>query len=342
MFKNISKLIFFFMLMIGSLIAISANSWFSIWMGLEINLLSFIPLMIKSNNLMSSEAALKYFLIQTFASIILLFSVILYIFINNIMFNLFKNEILMMIWLSLLFKMGSAPFHFWFPNVMEGISWFNALILMTWQKIAPMIILSYSIMNNFLMIFIILSSIFGSLSGLNQTSLRKIMAFSSINHMSWMLLTIIFNETLWLFYLLSYFFLSFCLIFIFHINQMFYLNQLFNMVYIPFWFKFFFMINLLSLGGLPPFFGFLPKWFVINMMILNNQYFIILILIFMSLITLFFYLRICYSSFMINYENMNFNYNFFNKNFMMNFTMILSLFSIFGLFYVLIFMFNFF
>jgi len=100
----------------------------------------------------------------------------------------------------LLLKRGAAPFHFWFPNVIEGLSWINSLILITWQKIAPLILTSYIIINKIILISVILSIIIGSLGGLNQTSLRKLMAFSSINHLGWILSAIYSRESLWIIY----------------------------------------------------------------------------------------------------------------------------------------------
>lgn len=107
---------------------------------------------------------------------------------------------------TLLLKNGAAPFHFWFPGVIEGLSWINGLILITWQKIAPLILISYNINYNFFLISIILSIIIGALGGLNQTSLRKLIAFSSINHLGWILIAIINNELLWFTY---FFFIQF-------------------------------------------------------------------------------------------------------------------------------------
>nr|UJG45540.1 NADH dehydrogenase subunit 2 [Monoclona rufilatera] len=334
MVKNSSMMIFLFTLILGTMISISSNSWLGCWMGLEINLLSFIPLMVKSNNLMSTEASLKYFLTQAFASSLLLFSIVVFMIYYNFtfQFNLLNNfNISFMIFITLLIKSGTAPFHFWFPNVMEGINWINNLILMTWQKIAPMMMISYFLFNNFFMFFIISSVLIGSLGGLNQTSLRKIMAFSSINHLGWMLAAMIFNEYMWLFYFIVYFFLSFILILIFNMFKIFYLNQMFSLFIHSYMLKFMFLISLLSLGGLPPFLGFLPKWFVIQSMISINQYYIVIFMICMSLITLYFYLRICYSAFLLNYEEVNWpNKLYFNNN-MFNLISLFLMISIFGM-----------
>nr|WKU84028.1 NADH dehydrogenase subunit 2 [Ocyptamus dimidiatus] len=336
MFNNSSKILFIFILMMSTMITVSANSWFSAWMGLEINLLSFIPLM-SDNNMMSNEASLKYFLTQALASSILLFSSILFLYENNFMNYFFmqkNNLIYMMILSALLMKSGTAPFHFWFPNVMEGLNWMNSLILMTWQKIGPLMLISYLIMKLMMFWCIMLSIIIGSLGGLNQTSLRKLMTFSSINHLGWMLMSMYSNETLWITYFLFYCFLSFNLIFMFNMFKLFHINQLFSMFMFNKYLKFNLFLNFLSLGGLPPFLGFIPKWMTIQYLTFNNQLFFMTIMIIMTLITLFFYLRLSYTTFMLNYYENNWNYKNYWKNFNMNIYLIFSFFSTFGLFII--------
>nr|WKU83832.1 NADH dehydrogenase subunit 2 [Ceriana alboseta] len=334
MFNNSSKILFFFILIFSTMITISANSWLGAWMGLEINLLSFIPLM-SDNNLMSNEASLKYFLTQTLASTILLFSSILFIYENNFMnqFN-FNKYINMMILSALLMKSGAAPFHFWFPNVMEGLSWMNSLILMTWQKIGPLMLISY-LMNKFMLMWSILLCVtIGSLGGLNQTSLRKLMTFSSINHLGWILMSMYSNETLWINYFLFYSFLSFNLIYLFNMFKLFHINQLFSLFFFNKILKFSLFLNFLSLGGLPPFLGFIPKWLTIQYLTFNNQMFMMTILILMTLITLFFYLRLCYVAFMLNYYENNWTFKIYWNNFLMNIYLFTSFISSFGLFII--------
>nr|YP_009468712.1 NADH dehydrogenase subunit 2 [Euzophera pyriella]AVA29535.1 NADH dehydrogenase subunit 2 [Euzophera pyriella] len=321
---NSNKMFFLFILFFSTLISISSNSWFGCWIGLEINLLSFIPLISNSNNMMSSEASLKYFLIQSIASINFLFSILMkMISLKNFEFNFFIS---ILINSSILMKMGSAPFHFWFPNIMEGMSWFNNFIMMSWQKITPMILLSYYFNKNFIFIIIMLNSFIGAIGGLNQTSLRKLLTFSSINNLSWMLISIMISENLWMFFLFMYSFIISMMCFIFYMLNMFFINQLFifNMNYLI---KFFFLINFLSLGGLPPFIGFFPKWIIINFLILNKFFIINFILIMMSLILLFFYIRIIYSSVMFNYLKLKWM-NFFLKKkslFLINFLSFISI-----------------
>nr|YP_009371146.1 NADH dehydrogenase subunit 2 [Muscina angustifrons]ARR28381.1 NADH dehydrogenase subunit 2 [Muscina angustifrons] len=330
MFNNSSKIMFMCILMMGSLISISSNSWMSAWMGLEINLLSFIPLM-SNNKLMSTEASLKYFLTQALASSVFLFSVILSSMNSNWNMNYLME---MMIFSTLIMKMGSAPFHFWFPNVMEGLSWLNSLIMMTWQKIAPLMLISYIMIKPLVMMSVILSSMIGALGGLNQISLRKLMAYSSINHLGWMMAAMNNSNLLWMMYFMFYCFLSTTMIILFNIYKASFINQLFSMFTynkLMFYILFF---NLLSLGGLPPFLGFLPKLMVIMSMVMNNQLFMLNFMLMMTLITLYFYIRLSYSMFMLNYLENNWM-NKFNCKIMNLYTLlVLSFISSFGLFLI--------
>lgn len=319
-FNNSSKLIFIIILIIRTIFIISSNSWITIWIGIEINLLSFIPL-IRNNKLISSEASLKYFLIQTFASSIILISIIITI---NYQLILFKILII----ISILLKIGAAPFHFWIPIIIEGISWNNSLLLLTWQKIAPIIIISYIIINKIIFIRITLSAFIGAIGGLNQTSLRKLIAYSSINHIRWILIRIIYSHTIWLIYFLIYSIIILTIIINLNSIKISHINQLFSSFYYNKTLKFLFIINLLSIGGLPPFSGFLPKWILINFIINNNQFLILFLLIIFSLITLFYYLRLCFASFILNYSENNWN-NFCLNNKTINITLTsLSLFRL--------------
>nr|QBF01223.1 NADH dehydrogenase subunit 2 [Stegana sp. 1038 JL-2019] len=332
MFNNSSKILFVMIMISGSLITITSNSWLGAWMGLEINLLSFIPLMSDNNNLMSTEASLKYFLIQAMASTVLLFAIILLMLKNNMNYEIINPFYISMIMLSsLLLKSGAAPFHFWFPNIMESLSWMNCLLLMTWQKIAPMMLISYINIKMLLFTSIILSVLIGSLGGLNQSSLRKLMAFSSINHLGWMLIALNSNEIIWLIYFLIYSFLCLNLTFMFNNFKIFHFNQMFSLFFNTKILKFTLFMNFLSLGGLPPFLGFLPKWLIIQQLSLDNQYFMIMILLMSTLITLFFYLRICYSAFMLNYYENNWMMNMTTKNMNYMLYLMMSFISIFGL-----------
>lgn len=320
--------------MTGTLITISSSSWLGIWIGLEINLLSFIPLIIDNKNILYSESAIKYFLVQTMASIIFLFVNILYIIKFNFYFNLenkFNLENFIVI-NSIIIKLGAAPLHFWFPNIIEGLSWNNTLIILTWQKIAPLIIISTIRISNQIIFFIVTSCIIGSIGGFNQTSLKKVLTYSSINHIRWLITANLINDTLWIFYLTLYFVINYSIIRIFkmfnvtQINQLFLFKNEFSLL------KLCFIINFLSLGGLPPFTGFFPKWIVIEALIITKNILLILIIIITTLITLYFYTRLTFSAFLFYYPffswNKKINYrkiSSIKKNIRINFFITISL-----------------
>nr|AOY39112.1 NADH dehydrogenase subunit 2 [Chelonarium sp. BMNH 840450] len=280
----------------GTVIASSSNTWMGMWIGLEINLLSIIPILTSINNSLSSEAAMKYFIIQAMASTALLMSMILMFKNLIISSHEMKSSIMMILNSSVLTKMGAAPFHFWFPEVMEGLNWLNCLIMLTWQKIAPMIIMSYNCkMTTFMVTIIISCMLISGIIGINQTSLRKILAFSSINHIGWMISSMMFTEKTWFFYFIIYSIITINIIVQLKNTNSFFINQMMsnkmNQTQ-----KTMFLMNFMSLGGLPPFLGFFPKWLVIQMMVENNLISISIIMVMLTLMTLFFYMRMTFSS----------------------------------------------
>nr|YP_010487096.1 NADH dehydrogenase subunit 2 [Eupatorus hardwickei]UWI70880.1 NADH dehydrogenase subunit 2 [Eupatorus hardwickei] len=322
------KILFYTTLMIGTLISISSYSWMGMWIGLEINLLSMIPLISKINNMMASEASLKYFITQALASSLLLISIIL-MSMNN-MYDMTSTLYFILIFnSSLLTKMGAAPFHFWFPEVMEGLTWINSLIMLTWQKLAPMILLMYAMnLFTYTILIIITSMMVSGIMGLNQTSLRKILAYSSINHIGWMLSSMLFMETIWFYYYIIYIIITINIILILKMLNIFYLNQLYISLNNNFNLKFFFIMNFLSLGGLPPFLGFMPKWMTIQLLTESNMYFIASMMVIMTLMTLYFYMRITFSTILLSKTYL---YYYSHKNINNHLIMMINFISIMGL-----------
>lgn len=201
--------------------------------------------------------------------------------------------------ISIILKLGAAPFQAWFILVIQGIDWFKSFILLTWQKLAPLFIINYIYFNsNYIIIAAAISSIVGAIGGLNQTSLKKILAFSSVNHLGWIFIILHLNNNILKYYFIIYIFIiSFCIIFL-NLNSLFNLNQNFSNLQIII-----FVIRFLSLGGLPPFLGFFPKWIIIQQLIQNNFYLITFILIITALITLFYYLQITLNIITFNFSN---------------------------------------
>nr|YP_009351534.1 NADH dehydrogenase subunit 2 [Humutermes krishnai]AQP29834.1 NADH dehydrogenase subunit 2 [Humutermes krishnai] len=298
--SNSTKILLLITLVSGMLVSVSSNSWLGAWMGLEINLMSFIPLMSNVKNMYNTEASLKYFIVQVLASATLLFMVVMKTLTEDL-FSFDSNPYTpMIICTPLLLKSGAAPLHWWFPGVMEGLSWENCALLMTVQKAAPLMLMSYLIeMNAFTLSVIMMSTIVGAIGGLNQTSMRKILTYSSINHTGWMLIALTTSENLWLMYFTIYSTLALTVVSAIKLSGVSFINQTMMTNKETTLMKFMMFTSLLSLGGLPPFLGFLPKWIVIQAMIMNNMIPLATIVVVTSLITLYYYLKISYSSFLI-------------------------------------------
>nr|AXS64969.1 NADH dehydrogenase subunit 2 [Cucujoidea sp. 35 KM-2017] len=305
------KIMFLNIIIIGTLISISAISWFSMWMGLEINLMAVIPLIANNKNMYSSESALKYFIIQALASTVLLFSLILIMFNDEILQYNYKTLFILMMNSSLMSKMGAAPFHFWFPEIISGLNWFMTSVMLTWQKLAPMVIFMYNYKLMMFNITVIISSmIIGSVMSLNQSNLRKIFVYSSINHMGWMISAMMFNQSVWTNYFLIYNLMIFQLTLILFNQNIYSMNQIYSLFNNNKIMKLMFFMNFLSLGGLPPMIGFFPKWMTINSM-LENKFMLSIFMVIVTLIMLFTYTRIMFNALMIKSPEFKLN----TKNF---------------------------
>nr|ASS30614.1 NADH dehydrogenase subunit 2 [Coenobita perlatus] len=287
MYFSFPNLLFFSTLVFGTLLSVSSCSWFGAWVGLELNLLSFIPLMIAKSNQYCSEAALKYFLIQSLGSSLVIFSasfMLIYIKVASVI-----------LFCALVLKLGGAPFHFWFPQVMGGLFWPQVMILMSIQKIAPLFLLCYLAgvvgMEAYFVVVSILSAIVGAVGGINQTSLRKVLAFSSINHIGWMISSILVSEVTMGIYFLFYSMISFSIVILFHYKQAFHFNHLLTYNFTV-EVKMLVFFSLLSLGGLPPFTGFIPKWLIIQELASIGNFVLLVVLLGSALVTLYFYLRV--------------------------------------------------
>nr|WOR80654.1 NADH dehydrogenase subunit 2 [Luciola sp.] len=326
---KIYKLSFLSILIMSTLISISAYTWLGMWIGLEMNLLAIIPI-IQNKNILSSESSIKYFITQALASTIIMMTIIMMMWKLNLnsTFNM-NSKLLMIMNSSLLLKMGMAPVHFWFPEVLEGLNWNNCMLMLTWQKITPMVLLMYNTEFNLFFTMIIISGvIISSIMSMNQISMRKIMAFSSINHMSWMLTGMVLEKTVWIIYFIVYSIITMniCLM----LKNIFYLNQLFPMLNMSMSMKMFFMLNFMSLSGIPPFLGFLPKWMMIQTMIENNMFALAIIMIMFTLIMIYVYMRITMSTLIMKINQSNWSIKLSTKInkmsiSMMNFISMMSL-----------------
>nr|QHB76315.1 NADH dehydrogenase subunit 2 [Hylomyscus aeta]QHB76328.1 NADH dehydrogenase subunit 2 [Hylomyscus aeta]QHB76341.1 NADH dehydrogenase subunit 2 [Hylomyscus aeta] len=306
----ITMTIIYFTIISGPIITMSSSNLLLMWVGLEFSLLAIIPLLINKKNPRSTEAATKYFVTQATASLIILLAITLnYKQLGTWMFQQQTNNlILMMTLISLSMKLGLAPFHHWLPEVTQGIELHTGLILLTWQKIAPLSIMFqiHNLLNPTITLIMATLSIFiGAWGGLNQTQMRKIMAYSSIAHMGWMLAIISFNPSLTLLNLIIYIMLTIPMFMVMMLNSSTTINSISLL-----WNKTPMMISmtsiiLLSLGGLPPLTGFLPKWIIITELLNNNCLILTTMMAMMALLNLFFYTRLIYSTSLTTFPTNN-------------------------------------
>nr|AAV51206.1 NADH dehydrogenase subunit 2 [Onychoprion aleuticus] len=296
-----AKLITSLSLLLGTTITISSNHWVMAWTGLEINTLAIIPLISKSHHPRAIEAVIKYFLVQAAASTLVLFSSMINAWHTGQwdITQLTYPTSCLLLTTAIGMKLGLVPFHFWFPEVLQGSSLTTALLLSTMMKFPPIIILfmtSHSLNPALLTSMAIASAALGGWMGLNQTQIRKILAFSSISHLGWMTIIIIYSPklTLLTFYLYSLMtttvFLTLSTIKVVKLSTMMTSWTKTPMLNATL------MLSLLSLAGLPPLTGFLPKWLIIQELTKQEMTSTATIITMLSLLGLFFYLRLAYYS----------------------------------------------
>nr|AGC96559.1 NADH dehydrogenase subunit II [Miniopterus schreibersii]AGC96560.1 NADH dehydrogenase subunit II [Miniopterus schreibersii]AGC96561.1 NADH dehydrogenase subunit II [Miniopterus schreibersii]AGC96563.1 NADH dehydrogenase subunit II [Miniopterus schreibersii] len=295
---------------IGTMMVMTSSHWLMTWIGFEMNMLAIIPILMKHHNPRSTEAATKYFLTQATASMLLMLAVIINLLHSSqwTVMNLHNPLSSMIITLAMAMKLGLSPFHFWVPEVTQGIPLSSGLILLTWQKLAPLSVL-YMIapcINHHMILTMSLASILiGGWGGLNQTQLRKIMAYSSIAHMGWMTAVLTYNPTMTLLNLFIYILMTLTTFMLFIMNSStttLMLSHMWNKMPLI---TLSTLIIMLSLGGLPPLTGFLPKWMIIQEITKNGNIIMSTLMAVTALLNLFFYMRLTYATSLTMFPTMN-------------------------------------
>nr|AAL90477.1 NADH dehydrogenase subunit 2 [Bradypodion ventrale] len=286
-------------LILGTVITASSHHWLLAWAGLELNMLSILVIIMKPKHPRTAEAAIKYFLTQTIASTMMLFSST----INAIQTGQWNISMMTdkyactMLLLAMTMKIGAAPVYFWLPEVMQGTTMLTALIIATWQKIAPISILfmTYNHLPPKIMMTIgILSTIIGGWGSINQTHLRKLMAYSSITNLGWTMVifssspfTATINIAIYMMILIPTF------VFIKKMSLKTLRDASTTWTSSPMT-STLLALMLLSLSGLPPLTGFTPKLMIVNGLVTQNLTPIATAMAVVSLISLFFYIRTTY------------------------------------------------
>nr|WEU67014.1 NADH dehydrogenase subunit 2 [Cirripectes stigmaticus]WEU67040.1 NADH dehydrogenase subunit 2 [Cirripectes stigmaticus] len=284
---------------LGTTATLISSHWLLAWMGLELNTVAIIPLMARHHHPRAVEATTKYFLIQAAAAALLLFASVSNAWLSGEWHIEQMTHPLptTMIVLALALKIGLAPLHAWLPEVLQGLDLTTGLILSTWQKIAPMaIFLQINLENPTIFILLgLTSTLVGGWGGLNQTQLRKVLAYSSIAHLGWMVLIMQFAPSLTLLNLVIYFVMTISTFLVFKYLSSTNITTLANA-----WTKAPILASiapftLLSLGGLPPLTGFAPKWLILQELTKQGLPLVATIAALSALLSLYFYLRLTYA-----------------------------------------------
>nr|YP_010990643.1 NADH dehydrogenase subunit 2 [Klapperibrachys cremeri]WOW99074.1 NADH dehydrogenase subunit 2 [Klapperibrachys cremeri] len=276
---NSTKLMFMTILLLSTLMVVSSNNILMSWMAMEMNLFMFLPLMTKKKKM--KDQPMKYFIIQSLSSSTMLMSILM----NSNSEIPLSTSILLMT--SMLMKMGMMPFHLWMPMIMNKLSWNKCFLLSTWQKIAPVNILSQLTEFKLLMLPMCVSLILAPISAIKQLSMKKIMAYSSISNTPWMITSMMISKTLFSIFMFTYSIITFMMMKTMKNMNLNFINQMMTSTNLQ---KMNLIVLTLSISGMPPTTGFLPKWLILNQLI-NLSETISVSMITSSIISTFLYMK---------------------------------------------------
>nr|AKR13986.1 NADH dehydrogenase subunit 2 [Gobionotothen marionensis] len=296
-----------FTLGLGTTMTFASSHWLLAWVGLEINTLAILPLMTQNHHPRAVEAATKYFLIQAGGAAVLLFAGTTNAWITG-QWDIQQDAHplpIAIITIALALKLGLAPLHSWMPEVFQGLSLTTGLVLATWQKLAPLaLMLQIHPANSYLLIFMgLMSTLIGGWGGLNQTQLRKILAYSSTAQLGWMVLVIQFAPSLSILAVLVYIAAAAATFFTLKLAK----ATSINMLAIS-WAKAPALVALtplvlLSLAGLPPMTGFMPKWLILQELSKQGLAPTATFAALTALLSLYYYLRLTYAMTLTMFPN---------------------------------------
>nr|AAG00769.2 NADH dehydrogenase subunit 2 [Trapelus sanguinolentus] len=291
-------------IILGTTMVTTTHHWLMTWVGLEINMLAILPMISKPKTTRSAEATTKYFLTQAVASIMLLMASTTNAWQTGTwsitqIDNVYSSTIMT---LALATKMGAAPFHFWLPEVLQGTSMTTAMIISSWQKIAPTTLM-YMISNNTktptLILVGVLSILVGGLGGINQTQMRKMMAYSSISNTGWTIMMMAISPNIAVFNMLVYIIMIIPTFMMMSSTSTKTLQNISTMWTTSPMLTYLMTLLMLSTSSLPPLTGFMPKLIMLNELIKQELLILATTTALMSLINLLFYMRIAYLSAML-------------------------------------------
>nr|BCG55840.1 NADH dehydrogenase subunit 2 [Pelturagonia nigrilabris] len=297
---HVATMIAIFTGLITSTILVTAsNNWLLAWLSLELNTLTFLPIISKTKHPRAVEASTKYFLTQAIASCLMLFSSTVNAWQTGTWeITQMTNEYSSMTMLAALtMKAGTVPTHFWLPEVMQGSTLWTTLLISTWQKIAPMSLLfltSNHIPPHISLMLGLLSTAFGGWGGMNQTQLRKMMAYSSISNMGWTMLVLTSDPKMSILSIFIYIMTVTPTILLMTRMSTKTLQDVTTTWTTSPTASTMLMLLLLSTAGLPPLTGFAPKLLITNELLAQNLTPTAIFATMTSLLGLVFYLRTAY------------------------------------------------
>lgn len=315
--------------LVGMMVMISANDLLSLFMGIELQSLSlYILVAMRRNSLKSSEAALKYFVLGALSTGILLYGCsLIYGFTGLTNFEMlerfFKNQQLtqslsigpiigmILVIIALGFKIATAPFHSWVPDVYQGTPTSLTIFLATAPKITGLSVIMRVLLNPFggvanlwqplVILLAVLSMMIGAITALTQSNVKRLIAYSSIGHMGFILVGIITAAetglnaaiTYSIFYMLTTLLFFGGLLYLLRsgrpiktIADLQGVGRSFPVI------SFVLGFSVLSMAGIPPLPGFLPKLIILMSAVSYGNYGLAVIAVIYSVIAAAYYLII--------------------------------------------------
>lgn len=311
----------------GMMLMVSANNLLMLYLGLELLSLCLYALVaFNRDNGNASEAAMKYFVLGAIASGMLLYGMsILYGLSGSLMLSEIAQAVtkaegaqnigmifaLVFIVVALAFKLGAVPFHMWMPDVYHGSPTAVTALIGTAPKLAGFAMIMRLLVEalgglqadwqQMIIVLAVLSLAVGNIIAIAQTNIKRMLAYSTISHVGFILLGILSGTaegySSAMFYTISYAMMSlggFGVIMLMarkgfeadNITDLTGLNQRSP------WFAFIMMILMLSMAGVPPTVGFWAKLAVLTAVVDVNLVWMAIIAVFFSIIGIFYYLRI--------------------------------------------------
>ncbi len=308
---------------LGMMIMISSYDLIVFYMGLELQSLAlYVLATFNRDQIKSSEAGLKYFVLSALSSGLLLYGCsLIYGFTGSTNFDVITNQLnsneysltfgIVFILVGLAFKISAVPFHMWAPDVYEGSPTSVTLFFAIVPKIAALTVLIrflyvpfVNLFDQWQMILIFLSiasMVFGAIAAIGQRNLKRLIAYSSISHIGYAIagLTTGTNEGIQssIIYITIYILMNlglFSCLLMLKRNENYYetLDDLSGLSKNHPLLSLSLLLILFSLAGIPPLAGFFAKFYIFKAVIEQSMYFLAIVGLLSTVIAAFYYLRI--------------------------------------------------